>query len=92
VSVFQSEEAATMAAERDARIATLVTMGVTRTYITENLPDREVRIEHPDLPGVLIIPIGLWLSGSFSEAAMFEYITTKLADALAREKGTPHGD
>ena len=76
----------------DAFIGQLVNLGVSSTHVVERTgEDQEVRIEHPELPGVLIIPISYdtYVQGA---GAIGDYIIERLASALAEERNTPHGD
>lgn len=75
-------------AEADALMAELITMGVTRAYVAGGAPVREVRLEHPDLPGMLIIPA----QDTADNTVIKDRIIDTLASALAEERTTPHGD
>jgi hypothetical protein len=73
-------------------IAELLFMGATRTYITDRAVEREVQIEHPELPGVLIIPITGELLTTTDDELVGHHIVDTLALALVEERNTPHGD
>lgn len=77
----------------DTFVARLIRMGVSRVWLTGPIPDKEVRLEHPDLPGVLIIPIPHELKlYPDSEYRVGEHLIERLASALETERNTPHGD
>jgi hypothetical protein len=91
------DEAAVSAAiaetESAMTVAKLIGMGATKTTIVDRLGfTREVHIEHPELPGVLIIPIDDELRRHPDERSAGTAIINKLASALAEERNTPNGD
>lgn len=77
----------------EALLAGVESLGGSNLVVIErDLDQIEVRVEHPELPGVFIFPVDAWVDMTIKDDDLVVIIIERLAAAVAEERNVPYGD